>query len=46
MECVTAIAVVTARSWVVKELELLLLNHGEYVTVNAAMAVTARTTIM
>ena len=23
---------VTARSWIVKESELLLLNHGEYVT--------------
>ena len=46
MECVTATAAVTAGSWVVKESELLLLNHGEYVTVNAAAAVTTGTAIM
>ena len=46
MECVTATAAVTTRSWAVKESELLLLNHGEYVTVNAAAAVTARTAVM
>ena len=46
MECVTATAVVTARSWAVKELELLLLTHGEYVTINVATAVTAGTVVM
>ena len=46
MECVTATATVIAGSWAVKESELLLLNHGEYVTVNAAMDVTIGTTIM
>ena len=46
MECVTATIVVTARSWEVKESELPLLNHGEYVTVNAAAAVTAGTVVM
>ena len=46
MECVTATAAVTVGSWAVKESELLLLNHGEYVTVNAAAAITARTAVM
>ena len=46
MECVTATTVVTARSWAVKESELLLLNHGEYVTVNVVAAVTAGTAVM
>ena len=46
MECVTAIAAITARSWVVKESKLLLLNHGEYVTVNVAVVVTVGTAVM
>ena len=46
MECITATAAVIARSWEVKESELLLLNHGEYVTIIAAAAVTAGTTVM
>ena len=33
MECVTCNAVVTVGAWEMNELELLLLNHGEYVTV-------------
>ena len=46
MECVTAIAAITTGSWAVNESKLLLLNHGEYVTINAAAAVTARTAVM
>ena len=46
MECVTATAAVTFGSWTVKESELLLLNHGEYVTVNAAAVVTVGIAVM
>ena len=46
MECITTTTAVTARSWAVKESKLLLLNHGEYVAVNATAAVTAGTAVM
>ena len=53
MECVTTTAAVTAGSWAVKELELLLLNHGfmsrlqdKNVTVNAITAATVVTAVV